>query len=55
MKRESVFGPWQDRLRRIVTHPVFGLIAVVFVVAAAIAVITEVNFHHRTGVVFAPR
>jgi hypothetical protein len=55
MKRESVFGPWQDRLRRIVTHPAFGFIAVVFVVAAAIAVITEVNPHHRTGVVFAPR
>jgi hypothetical protein len=55
MKSVSTLGSWQYRLKRVVTHPAFGFIAVVFVVAAAIAVITEVNPHHRTGVVFAPR
>ena len=55
MKTVSTLGSWQDRLRRFVTHPAFEVIAVVVLVIASIVVIAEIDPHHRTGVVFAPR
>jgi hypothetical protein len=45
---------WQDRLKRVVTHPAFEFIAVVVLVAAAIAVISDMEPLHRSAMVFAP-
>jgi hypothetical protein len=55
MKSGSTWGSWQDRLKRIVTHPAFEFAAVVVLVAAAIIVISDLEPLHRSALVFAPR
>jgi hypothetical protein len=55
MKSGTILGSWQDRLKRMVSHPAFEFVAVVLLVAASIALIADTEALHRSSLVFAPR
>ena len=55
MKSGMTLGSWQGRLKRVVCHPAFEFVAVVVLVAAMIAVISDMEPLHRSAMVFAPR